>query len=122
MKLTKLLCGLLIIAITGCDKDRPGPDIDSEKPTLPHDSQPVKVSFPDRASVNYTEYKLFSLAEEAKLDASGNAAAAYNKNSSNIAWLFDKDKNLVMAGFINDRDKTIDAASTARVMRSEDRR
>lgn len=114
MKIAKLLCSSLILVLTGCDKDRPEPIIDMNP--LAYDSQIVKVSFPDGASPNYTEYNLFSLAEEAKLDALGNAAVAYNKNNSNIAWLFDKDNNLIMAGFINDRDNTIDAASTARVM------
>lgn len=114
MKIAKLLCSFLIIVMTGCDKDRPEPNIDMDP--LPYDRQMIKVSFPDGASTNYTEYNLFSLAEEIKLDPTGNAAAAYNKNSSNIAWLFDKDKNLVMAGFVNDRDNTIDAASTAKVM------
>ena len=114
MKPTRLMYALLIVVAMGCNKDEPEPDIDI--PTRPISTQDVKVSFPDGAPVNYADYSLYSLAEEAKLDASGNAAVAYNKGSSNIAWLFDKDNNLVMAGFVNDKDKTIDAASTARVM------
>lgn len=114
MKTTRLMYALLIVVAMGCNKDEPEPDIDI--PTRPISTQDVKVSFPDGAPVNYADYSLYSLAEEAKPDASGNAAVAYNKGSSNIAWLFDKDNNLVMAGFVNDKDKTIDAASTARVM------
>lgn len=110
------MCCLSIIVMTGCKKEKPGAGMAPEKPSIPHDSQSVTVSFPDGTPVNYTDYSLFSLADEAKPDASGNAKVAYNKTHTNIAWLLDKDNNLVMAGFVNDTLNTIDAASTAKVM------
>lgn len=83
---------------------------------VPHDNQGVKISFPGSGTVNYTDYALFSLADDAKVDAGGNATVSYNKGKTNIAWLFDKDDNLVMAGFVNDTAKTINAVSTAKVL------
>lgn len=114
MKTTKLLCCCFIVVTAGCKKEKPETGI--EKPIIPHDSQSVKVSFPDGIQVKYTDYSLFSLADDAKLDASGNATVAYNKKNTNIAWLFDKNNNPVMAGFVNDTAKTIDATSTAKVL------
>lgn len=111
--ITHLLCIFILLA-AGCKKDRHDPD--DEKPIVDHDVQGVKVSFPAGASVNYTDYSLFSLADDAKLDGSGNANVSYNKGNTNIAWLFDKNNNPVMAGFVNDTITAIDAVSTAKVL------
>lgn len=116
MNTSKFMCGLCIIAMIGCKKDKPGTGINVEKPDIPHTTQSVTVSFPDGMEINYADFNLFSLADDAKLDGAGQAMAAYDKGRTNIAWLFDRDDNLVMAGFVNDTLKTIDAASTAKVL------
>lgn len=98
----------------GCRKKEMLPQ--EEIPSIPHDSQMVHISFPEGMNVNYTDYSLFSLADNSKLDAAGSASISYNQGSTNIAWLFDKENNLVMAGFVNDTAKTISAATTAKVL------
>lgn len=85
-------------------------------PPVPYDNLLVNVRFPDGMNINYSEYSLFSLGEDSKVDASGSSSIAFNNGSTNIAWLFDKENNLVMAGFVNETATDIDAASTAKVL------
>ena len=111
---------ILMIALTtltilyGCRKQEM---VQKEKiPSIPHGNQEVSVSFPEGMNVKFTDYSLFSLADDSRLDASGNSTVSYNQGHTNIAWLFDKDNNIVMAGFVNDTAKAINAASTAKVL------
>src|SRR5690606_1134298 len=69
--------------------------------------------FPDGAAINYDGFNLFSLAEAAKLDAGGKAKAAYDKGRTNIAWLFDRDDRLVMAGALQTAVQGIGRQATA---------
>lgn len=115
MKTIKMLFCISMLLAVGCKKDK-NKFIDTIQPAIKSDFQAVKISFPDGIAINYTDYSLFSLADNANPDASGNVKAPYNKGNTNIAWLMDKNNNPVMAGFVNDTISTINATSTAKVM------
>lgn len=103
----------MFLLLMGCrKKDGPG----SQEPVIiPHDSQQMEVQLPNQ-SRNFNGYTLFSLSDAASLDASGRATVSYNKGVTNVAWLFDNNNNLILAGFVNDTIKMINAASTANVL------
>lgn len=57
-----------------------------------------------------------SYSTETKLDAQGKTAAVYVEKVPTIGYVFNKDKQLLMAGFITDSTTVINAASTAKVL------
>lgn len=110
----------LFIGITSCKKalkdETEDPVIPGVEQPIPATTRVVKVSFPAGMSVNLEDYTLSSLSLDNKLDGTGNVEAAYNSDLPNIAWLFDKENNVVMAGFMTDSTTAVNAASTAKVL------
>jgi len=59
---------------------------------------------------------VFSLAIDSKVDDKGKAKAAYNKGLPSIAYVFDKDKNVILCGFLTDSSNTISVGTTAEAL------
>ena len=76
----------------------------------------VQIILPQNSTVDLGNCKLFSLSLTSPVDKEGNVKAAFDEGNPNIAYLFDKNKNLILAGFITDSTNTISVASTAEVL------
>jgi hypothetical protein len=76
----------------------------------------VKIELPAGTSFNITSAKLVSMAGETAVAADGGGKIYHDPGSIIIAYVFDKNKNPVLAGFVNDTLTRIDVASTAKVL------
>jgi hypothetical protein len=92
------------------------------QPTLQPDTTPViktinvQVTVPPGSDYSHAGTKVMSYSTLSDVDASGKSIAAHTKQSVSVAYVFDKDDKLVMAGFITDSIKVISPASTAIVL------
>ncbi|MEO9021507.1 MAG: hypothetical protein ABI290_05175, partial [Ginsengibacter sp.] len=75
-----------------------------------------QIILPENSSVDMATCEIYSLALTAKVDAQGSVKAPYSQGFPNVVYLFDKNKNVILAGFITDSTNTISVASTAEVL------
>lgn len=122
-KLTGLLVALLFaVFFSACKKDVqqenvfPQPPVPGEELPAGIESRSIKVVTPANINFDLSGATLFSLSFETKIDDQGVVKAAYRKGYPGIAYVFDKNHNIILAGFITDSTSTISAASTAEVL------
>jgi hypothetical protein len=93
------------------DQELMGPD-----PVLNFDTKEVSVIVPSNSSFKPSGSTILSLGTEQQVNASGKSRVAFEKGSYTIAYVFDNNKKLVLAGFITDSTNVISTASTAKVL------
>lgn len=79
-------------------------------------SKDVQIILPENSPVDLSTCEIFSRSFQSPVDKKGKAKAAFNKGYPNIAYVFDKNDNVIMAGFITDSTNTISVGSTAEVL------
>lgn len=118
-KLNRVFFFLLFMALfSACKKNNDQQALPPKGPELPTGviTKDVQIILPENSSVDLETCEIYSLALTAKVDAQGNAKAPYSEGYPNIIYLFDKNKNVILAGFITDSTNTISVASTAEVL------
>ena len=108
---------LTIALIAGCAFFACKKDVDENPPVPPggpdsvaYTLKDVQVNLPSGTGIDLASCTISSLSVDAKVNSQGKAQAAFNKGFSTIAWLFDKNNDVVMAGFITDSTAVIDVA------------
>jgi len=76
----------------------------------------ILVTVPAESNYNLTGCRVMSYSIWSNVDADGKSEAAYTEHGISVAYVFDKDDKLVMAGFITDSSRIISPASTAKVL------
>ena len=84
--------------------------------TNPVETINVQVTLPEGANYSLTGSKVMSYSTWSDVDAGGKSKAAHSKQSISIAYVFDKNDKLILAGFISDSSRVISPASTAKVL------
>lgn len=114
-QLSVLFFYLLLVAIlvAGCGKGDPGEIIDPTPIEVPID---VQVTVPAGSDYSLAGSKVMSYLTWGDVGASGKSKAAHTKQGVSVAYVFDKDDKLVLAGFITDSSQVISPASTAKVL------
>jgi len=115
-----LLLVLIPVFYLSCKKDIGDPDpvnppavTDTAKR---YTTQDVQILLPSDATIDLASLTISSLSVESKVDAQGKVKAAYNQGLPSIAYVFDKENNLLLAGFLTDTTRTISIGSTAEVL------
>lgn len=110
-----LLALLLLLTVISCkkDKDKIDPDPDPASDFVLKDAQVV---LPAGSSYDLTDSRIMTFAESFPVSKDGKTKAIVLPKTEHIAYLFDKDGNPVMAGFITDSTSTISVATTAKVL------
>lgn len=118
-KIVLVLFSLIFIFLFSACKKNHDKEIQPPKgPELPAGvtSKDVQIILPENSSVDLASCRVFSLSFQSPIDEKGNAKAAFNTGYPNIAYVFDKNKNVILAGFITDSSNTVSVASTAEVL------
>jgi hypothetical protein len=76
----------------------------------------VKVEIPAGSAFDFSKAKLVSLAGETSIGADGSGKIYQVPGSIAIAYVFDKDNQPILAGFVHDSLATIDPTNTAKVL------
>jgi hypothetical protein len=98
----------------GTDPTQPGPN--PTQPVLNLTLKEVSVIVPPNSSFKPAGNKVFSFGTEETIDASGKSKVTFEKGSFTVAYVFNTDKKLVLAGFITDSTNVISPATTAKVL------
>jgi hypothetical protein len=117
VKKLHLLLIVLLASFIACKKDKGGSD--STPPPTPTTSlgmKEVEIIVPAASGFKPAGSKVFSFGTEQTVDAAGKSKIAFEKGSSTVAYVFNADKKLVLAGFITDSTKIISPATTAKVL------
>jgi|GEM_PF-4650317 len=109
---------LFVTFFSACKKDHDQQTQAPGDPGLPKGviSKDVQIILPENSSIDLATCQIYSLALSSKVDAGGISKAAFSTGYPNIMYLFDKNKNVILAGFITDSTNTISVASTAEVL------
>lgn len=113
---------LLVFTFAACKKtDNPGTDPtqpmpDPTQPVLNLTLKEVSVIVPPNSSFKPAGNKVFSFGTEQTIDASGKSKVTFEKGSSTLAYVFNENNKLVLAGFITDSTNVISPATTAKVL------
>lgn len=83
--------------------------------SLPATKQ-ISIILPANNLVELDGCHVLSLSVESGVDKKGRCVAAFNTGSTAIAYLFDKNNNVVMAGFLTDSTNTLSVSTTADVL------
>ena len=83
---------------------------------LNFETKQVEVIVPAGSTFKPAGSKVFSFGLEQTVDASGKAKVTFEKGSSTLAYVFDNNKKLILAGFITDSTSIISPATTAKVL------
>ncbi len=116
-KTTYFVFFLFVIVFVSCKKNSDqqttptGPEIPVGVTT-----KDVQIILPKNSPVDLSTCELFSLSLSTPVDNKGNVKAAFDKGYPNIAYVFDKNNNVILAGFITDSTTTISTGSTAEVL------
>jgi hypothetical protein len=113
--LMPLIVSLLIISCKKTETLAPTlpPPVD---PPVAYKTKEISIVLPEGVKIDLASSTVHSLSVSTKVDENGKSKAAFNKGYPHIAYVFDKDNRLMMAGFLTDTSATISAASTARVL------
>lgn len=130
--MNKLLFPLLLILIVGfcfsCKKIKDAdaiippvdttkiPPVDTTKVVLSYVTKEIEIIVPSGSSFKPAGSTVLSFGTEQTADAAGKAKVTFEKGSSTLAYVFDNNKKLVLAGFITDSTNVISPATTAKVL------
>lgn len=115
---TLLLAAALLLAIPSCKKDS-GERPEEENPDPTPTDIPLKnakINLPTGVEYDLSGHELMTYGVIQPVAHDGSTKTADIKGTVNIAYLFDKNKNPIMAGFISDSTSTLSAESTAKVL------
>ncbi|WP_262247568.1 hypothetical protein [Parapedobacter soli] len=118
-KAITLVFMLLIGALTNsCKKDSTNLPDDDDGNSVPVDVKlkDAQVILPAGSTYDLNGHELFAGGVIQPVDKDGKTKVIQKDGQIGIAYLFDKDDNPVMAGFITDSTQTISVASTAKVL------
>lgn len=76
----------------------------------------IQIILPENSPVDLATCEIFSCSFQSSVDKEGKTKVAFSKGYPNIAYVFDKNDNVIMAGFITDSTSSISAGSTAEVL------
>lgn len=112
----KFILLLLIIVAFSCKKDNmnPGDGIDPNFGVA--EIVDVSVELPAASTIDLSTTELYTMGTSDAVSASGETTAQINGGMSEVAWLFDSQDNLLLAGFITADKRTISTQSTAEVL------
>lgn len=117
-KLLFPLIFLIITLISACKKDGGG----SENPPDPIDTptvystKDIRILLPATSTVDLSKTFAVGLSVPVTVTADGKAKLPFNTGTKEIAYLADKDDNILLMGFITDDSTTMSVASTAKVL------
>lgn len=109
-----ILLILILVIANGCNE--------TEMPNDPKDTSngyedsAVKVLIPDGSKADLTDAAIFSLGKASDLNSEKTGTLHFNRNSVELAYLLDKDDNVLLTGFLTESRKEISVESTAEVM------
>ncbi|MCB9208093.1 MAG: hypothetical protein H6609_01850 [Ignavibacteriales bacterium] len=106
-----ILLFLILGIVNSCDKN--------EMPNNPQDNYEniaVKVSIPEGSNADLTNASIFSLGEASELTSEKIGNLPFNNGSVELAYLLDKDNNVLLSGFLTDSRKEISIETTAEIM------
>lgn len=113
-----ILMATLLLAIPSCKKDRgANPDEPQPDPTpinLP--LKDAKIALPTGVSYDLSGHELMAFGVIQPVGNDGSTKTVDIKGATNVGYLFDKDKNPILAGFITDSTSTLSVESTAKVL------
>ncbi len=120
MKIFKLAVSifLLVSLLAACKKEIDSTPTRGPKPPLPDGitTREMKISLPPEVNIDPATCNIFSQSFYAKRIDSGGFKVPYTAGKPNVAWVFDKDENAILAGFVTDSSNTISVATTAEVL------
>lgn len=113
-----LVCLVILVGNVACKK---GLKDDATTPVDPgttanYSTKDVQVILPAGSTVDLTQTNAVSLTISSKVEANGNTKLAYNKGTNELAWVADKDNNVLLMGFITEDSNKISVATTAKVL------
>ncbi len=113
--ISMFLLSALILLTMSCKKEPT--DSDGQHNNPPDGTmKDVKIILPDGANYDLTGHEVLAGGVIQPVSKDGNSKVPDIKGTANIAYLFDKADNVVMAGFITDSTSTISAETTAKVI------
>lgn len=123
MKRFVILLSVLVFLAASCKKDVNNKPSENPPPESPAGILPKEVTvknitlvFPANINMDVASCSIYSQSFISYPEEDGGFNVAYEKGFPNIAWVFDKNKNIILAGFITDTSKTISVGSTAEVL------
>ncbi len=96
--------------------DDPTPTDDDPGPAEGYEMVDVQVILPDGSNADTTGASLFGMGATSNLDDAAKGNIPFNPGSVELAYLFDADGDLLLAGFMTDERKEVSVATTAEVM------
>jgi len=117
-KVCYFLCFLIISGTyLSCKKeiDAGNGPVTPEAPAT-FDTKEIQITVPAGSSFKAAGSTVFSFGSEKTADASGKATVSFEKGSATLAYVFDANKQLSLAGFITDSTNVISPATTAKVL------
>ena len=102
----------LLILVNSCKKN----DNVVNSPSENSKTVSVNVSLPEGSNADLTGASIFSLGNDSELKSEKTGDIPFNKGSVELAYLFDGDNNILLAGFISDNRKEISVETTTEVM------
>lgn len=110
-----IFCLLTILFFTSFKKNNRVATGNKESLSLPATKE-ISIILPANNLVDLEGCHVLSLSVESGVDKKGRCIAAFNTGSTAIAYLFDKNNNVVMAGFLTDSTNTLSVSTTADVL------
>lgn len=110
-----IFCLLTILFFTSFKKNNRAATANKESLSLPATKE-ISIILPANNLVDLEGCHVLSLSVESGVDKKGRCIAAFNTGSTAIAYLFDKNNNVVMAGFLTDSTNTLSVSTTADVL------
>ncbi len=112
---------VLTLIILACQKNDIEPDPIDPPPTpdttkVNYPTKSIQVQLPADTKIDPGTLEVHSLSHNAKVSVSGTSKIAFNKGYPNIAWVFDAQGRLILAGFVTDSLSVINTTSTAKVL------
>lgn len=113
----KLLFFFLIALTVSCQEDTepltPTTSPVGENPTGNYETQEVQIVLPEGSSLDLTGAELLSFGESFPVENDGRSKAIAIINAGQIAYLFNAEGQLLLAGYLSDDQKTLSPATTA---------
>lgn len=104
---------LLIIVVVGCSKDEPKTTDELE---ITYNTVDVKIELPEGSKINLANTEISTLFVDTPVSPNGTASIPFNSESPEIAFLMDKDNNILLSSFIKGNQDIISVESTAEVL------
>lgn len=107
-----LLIVIFLISINGCKEN----DNIVNNPSENNKMASVNISLPEGSNADLSGASIFSLGNDSELKSEKTGDIVFNDGSVELAYLLDRDNNVLLAGFISDNRKEISVETTTEVM------